>query len=57
MGLCAKCATEIIVQADVGTVVKWGVYRAATNVTDTRKALEIQACPGIGRVRVQALRF
>ena len=27
-------------------------YRAATNVNNARKALKIQACPGIGRVRV-----
>ena len=33
-------------------VVKWGMYRAATNVNDARKALKTQACPGIGHVRV-----
>ena len=57
MGLCAKCVPEIIVQVDVGTVVKWGMYRAATKKTDARKALEIQACPGIGFLGVQVLRF
>ena len=28
------------------------MYRAATNVNDAQKALKIQACPGIGHVRV-----
>jgi len=28
------------------------MYRAATNVNDARKALKIQACPGIGHVKV-----
>ena len=28
------------------------MYRAANNVNDARKALKIQACPGIGHVKV-----
>lgn len=30
------------------------MYPAGTNVSDARKALEIQACPGIGHVRGSA---